>query len=125
MTLRKPLVAALLCGLASPGFTCNNPPLVQIPKADGLTELDRIRIRAEVTSYFEAMKSYTSCLQMELVEAGGDSASQLTKASYITRNNGAVAEVEAVLKLFTENIDPTATTEPPAQSADGERRRDR
>ena len=123
MTLRKPLVAALLSGLASPGFTCNNPPLVQIPKGDGLTELDRIRIRAEVTSYFDAMKSYTSCLQMELVEAGGDSASQLTKASYIVRNNGAVAEVEAVLKLFTENIDPTAT--PPAPSADDERRRDR
>jgi hypothetical protein len=123
MTLRKPLVAALLCGLASPGFTCNNPPLVQIPKGDGLTELDRIRVRAEVTSYFEAMKSYTSCLQMELVDAGGDSASQLTKASYIVRNNGAVAEVEAVLKLFTENIDPTGTT--PAPSADGERRRDR
>jgi hypothetical protein len=123
MTLRKPLVVALLCGLASPGFTCNNPPLVQIPKGDGLTELDRIRVRAEVTSYFEAMKSYTSCLQMELVDAGGDSASQLTKASYIVRNNGAVAEVEAVLKLFTENIDPTATTTAP--SADGERRRDR
>ena len=123
MTLRKPLVAALLCGLASPGFTCNNPPLVQIPKGDGLTELDRIRVRAEVTSYFEAMKSYTSCLQMELVEAGGDGASQLTKASYIVRNNGAVAEVEAVLKLFTENIDATATT--PAPSAEGERRRDR
>jgi hypothetical protein len=113
MTLRKQLVAALLCGLASPGFACKNPPLVQIPAKDGLTESDVQRVRNEVNAYFEAMKTYTSCLQTELAAAGGDNAPQLTKASYIVRNNGAVAEVDAVLKLFTE-IDPTGSAARPA-----------
>jgi hypothetical protein len=119
MTLRKQLVAALLCGLASPGFACNNPPLVQVPDKDGLSESDVQRVRNEVNAYFEAMKSYTSCLQAELAAAGGEGAAPLTKAAYVARNNGAVAEVDAVLKLYTE-IDPTASsapaTPPPARS---------
>ncbi len=113
MTPSKLFVTALLCGLASTGFACTNPPLVQVPNKN-VSDGDRQKITAAVGRYFEAMKAYTSCLQAELAAAGGDSASPLMKSAYVVRNNGAVAEVEAVLKVFNENIGPIAPVGPPA-----------
>lgn len=129
MTPSKLFVAALLCGLASPGFACTNPPLVQVPNKN-VSDGDRQRITAAVGAYFEAMKAYTSCLQAELAAAGGDSAAPLMKSAYVVRNNGAVAEVEAVLKVFNANIGPVEAAgppqpAPPQESGSGSRSRDR
>jgi len=112
MTLTKVLWAALLSGVTLTGLACENPPLVQIPQAEDLKEADAQRAREEVAAYFEAMKVYTACIQAELTAAGGDNAQQLTKAVLVVRNNGAVAEAEAVLKLFNENFGPAQSAEP-------------
>ena len=53
------------------------------------------------------MKAYTDCVQAELTAAGGNSAPTVTKTVLIARNNAAVAEADAVKKLFEANLGPT------------------
>ena len=104
MTLTKILWAGMLSSVTLTGFACENPPLVQIPKAADLKDREQQKVREEVTAYFTAMKVYTDCVQAELAAAGGDNAPPLTKSSLVVRNNGAVAEAESMMKVFTANF---------------------
>jgi hypothetical protein len=107
------LVAALLgCG-GTVGNACDNPPLAQIPTGQQLAPRDIERVRAEVAGYFEAMKVYTACVLGELAAAGGEEAPRLTKAAYVVRNNNAVAEADAVLKLFNDTFGAASQGPPP------------
>jgi len=60
------------------------------------------------------MKDFTDCVQAELKAAGGDSAPKLTKQVLIARNNAAVAEADAVKKLFESNVGGLAGNVVPA-----------
>jgi hypothetical protein len=92
-----------LAPLASSAHACNIPPLVAIPAKDKIgTQADAIR--AATGAYFQQMQTYVACIQAELVAAGGDKAPPLVKAGLITRNNAAVAEANAVKKLFDANV---------------------
>jgi hypothetical protein len=111
MTLTKVLCTALLSGITLTGLACENPPLAQVPTGENLSERAERRVREEVAAYFAAMQTYTACLQAELAAAGGEEAPQLTKAALVVRNNGAVAEAEAVMRLFNDHIGPAAAEE--------------
>src|SRR5262249_5466583 len=89
--------------LASTSLACEMPPLVAIPPKDKVGD-QATAIRDATKTYFDQMKAYTDCVQAELTKAGGNSAPTVTKTVLIARNNAAVAEAEAVKKLFEANI---------------------
>lgn len=108
------VVAGLWLGaLASTTLACELPPLVAIPPKDKVGD-QATAIRDATKTYFDAMKSYTDCVQAELTAAGGNSAPTLMKTVLIARNNAAVAEAEAVKKLFEANIGGLAGNVVPA-----------
>ena len=101
------IVAGLWLGaLASTALACEMPPLVAIPPKDKVGD-QAPAIRDATKIYFEAMKAYTDCVQAELTAAGGNSAPTLMKAVLVARNNAAVAEADAVKKLFEANVGGT------------------
>ena len=102
MRLTNLLYAGLLCGVAGTGFACNMPPLVAIPAKDKIGD-QTAQVSADVKAYFDAMNTYTTCLQAELTSAGPN-ASPLLKAVITQRNNAAVAEATAVQKLYNANV---------------------
>jgi chitinase len=101
------IVAGLWLGaLASTSLACELPPLVVIPSKDKVGDQAQA-IRDATRAYFEQMKAYTDCVQAELTAAGGNSAPTVTKTVLIARNNAAVAEADAVKKLFEASVGPT------------------
>ena len=100
------VAAVLLCAISSTSFACSVPSLVAIPAKDKVGDQGQA-IREATGAYFEQMKAYTDCTQAALA-AAGDGAPTLMKALLIARNNAAVAEAEAVKKLFEANVGFTA-----------------
>ncbi len=96
---------AVLTGIAGNALACDLPKLVAIPPKDQLAGKEA-EIRAAAATYFAAIQAYTTCLQTELTEAGGDSAPTLVRQVLVTRNNAAVAEAQFVMKQFTDNLGP-------------------
>jgi hypothetical protein len=113
MTLTKLLCVALLCGVGGTSFACNMPPLVAIPAKDKVGD-QAAQLSADVKAYFDAMNTYTTCVQAELA-AAGDNPPPLLKAVLAQRNNAAVAEATAVQKLYNANVMPAVA--PPAAPA--------
>jgi hypothetical protein len=97
------VAAVLLCAISSASFACTLPPLVAIPAKDKVGDQGPA-IREATSAYFDGMKAYTECVQAALRAAGGDAAPPLTKTLLIARNNAAVAEAEAVKKLYEANV---------------------
>jgi hypothetical protein len=101
------IVAGLWLGtLATTALACTMPPLIAIPPKDKIGD-QGAAIRDATKVYFDQMKAYTDCVQAELTAAGGNSAPTLTKTVLIARNNAAVAEADAVKKLFEASVGPT------------------
>jgi hypothetical protein len=101
------IVAGLWLGaLASTALACELPPLVAIPPKDKIGDQAPV-LREATKTYFDAMKTYTDCIQAELAAAGGNSASTVMKTVLIARNNSAVAEADAVRKLYEANLGAT------------------
>lgn len=102
MKLSVIIAAGLLTGASATALACDLPPLVEIPKDAKSHEQD---VRTAMQAYFDQMKTYTACVQQALTDAGGDNAPKLTKSVLVARNNAAVAEVEAVMKIFNAAIE--------------------
>ena len=100
------VAAILLCAISSTGFACTMPPLVAIPAKDKVGDQGPA-LKDATSAYFDAMKAYTSCVQAALAAAGGDAAPSLMKSLLVARNNAAVAEAEAVKKLFEASVGPS------------------
>ena len=116
----KTLCAGVLTGIGGAALACDMPALVAIPPKDELGDR-AAEIEAEVGIYFDAMRAYTACVQAALTAAGGDSAQPIVKSVLVARNNAAVAEVQAVVKIFQATVPPP----PAAPAEDGRGRRDR
>jgi hypothetical protein len=97
------VVGVWLAVVASTSLACEMPPLVAIPAKDKVGD-QAAAIKDATKVYFDLMKAYTDCVQAELTAAGGNSAPTLTKTVLIARNNAAVAEADAVKKLFDANV---------------------
>jgi hypothetical protein len=115
MRFTKVLCAALLGSAAVPSFACTMPPLVAIPAKEQIGD-KAAQVGTEVSAYFEAMKAYTACIQQELAAAGA-SPQPIVKSVLTQRNNAAVAEAQAVQKLYNEHLaaTPAAPAAPPAE----------
>ena len=101
------------CGLlgARTVSACELPPLAAVPAAKDVAGKQK-EILADVTRYHDAMTAYAECLKKELTAAGGNDAAPLTKTLLVNRYNAAVAEVQAVLKAFDDNVKPPRSAAP-------------
>jgi hypothetical protein len=82
---------------------CDMPPLAAVPDARAVAGKQQ-EILADVERYHKAMTAYADCVRAQLKAAGGDDAPPVTKVLLVMRYNYAVAEVQAVLKLFDKNV---------------------
>jgi hypothetical protein len=115
------IAAGLWLGaLASTALACEMPPLVAIPAKDKIGD-QGAALRDATKVYFEQMKAYTDCVQAELTAAGGNSAPTVMKTVLIARNNAAVAEADAVKKLFEANVGPAVV--PASQFNQGDQKK--
>ena len=111
------LVGALaLCAVANRAPACDLPSLPVIP-AQQAVGARADQARADTGVYFKAMREYASCVQADLKAAGGDAAPADVKAALVARNNAAVAEAQAVQKLFEERIGGGKTGTPSSEAA--------
>jgi hypothetical protein len=97
----------VLAGIAGSALACDLPKLVVIPPKEQVAGKEA-EIRAAANAYFTGMQAYAACIQAELAGAGGDAAPKVVKDVLVRRNNDAVAEVEFVMKLFTDNVGPVS-----------------
>lgn len=88
---------------AGTAAACEQPALVAIP-ANG--ERGMVAQIVEMQRYLTGIKEHVGCIQAELAAAGGDDAPESVRNVLISRNNAAVAEAEAVAKLFAERVAP-------------------
>ncbi len=103
MNATKTLIAGLLVTVAGAAGACEVPKLMLIPKKEQAVGKEE-GLRAAFMQYRQGMEAYTQCIQAELSAAGGDKAPAPVKAGLVLRNNTAVAEVQAMDKLFNENV---------------------
>jgi hypothetical protein len=94
-----------MSSVAGVSLACDLPKLALIPARDQLAGKEA-EVRAAAQAYFDAMTAYTTCLQAALVAAGGETAPDLVRRVYVSRNNTAVAEAEFMMKLYTETASP-------------------
>jgi hypothetical protein len=114
-SMRSAAIVGLFVGLASLGAravsACEMPPLAAVPAAKDVAGKQK-DILADVQRYHDAMMVYADCLKTELTAAGGNDAPPLLKTILVTRYNSAVAEVQAVLKAFDDNVKPPSSAAP-------------
>ena len=103
MNVTKTIVAGLLVTVAGAAGACEIPKLVVIPTKENAVGKEE-GLRAAFMQYRQGMEAYTQCVQAELSAAGGDKAPAAFKSASVLRNNAAVAEVQAMDKLFNDNV---------------------
>jgi len=106
----------LLAMSAVPAFACDLPKLPVIPAKDAIGD-QAPAISAATGAYFDGMRAYTDCIAEALAAAGGDAAPQSFKAVSVMRHNAAVAEAEAIQKLFQERVAAGQSATPGSEAA--------
>lgn len=104
MTLFRHFIGIGLGCVSVVAYACDYPPLVEIPmevEEGRRTE----RLREATQEYVQAMSAYTECLQAE-IEALADNTTELHRSLLIARNNAAVAEVEVMMQVYAERVEP-------------------
>jgi hypothetical protein len=106
----------LLSAIALPAFACDLPKLPIIPAKDQIGDQAAI-VSAATGAYFDGMRAYTDCIDAALAAAGGDAAPASFKATIVKRHNAAVAEAQAIQKLFQERVAAGQTAAPGSEAA--------
>ncbi len=107
MSYARIICAGLLCGVATTSFACEMPALVAIPAKEAIAGKEQ-QVADALAVYYQGMQAFTTCVQNELSAAGGESAQPVVKAVLVQRNNAAVAEVQAVMKLYKDTVGEAA-----------------
>jgi hypothetical protein len=111
MKIPYPAMIAACTLLSVRAMACELPTVPQIPGEDDLEPGPAAQqIALEVQDYFLAMQTYTECVVAELDSAGGDNAPQPLRRLLIARNNAAIAEAEAVQKLWNDRAESAGLT---------------
>ena len=116
MNVTKTIVAGLLATVAGAAGACELPKLAVIPTKENAVGKEE-GLRTAFMQYRQGMEAYTQCVLDELTAAGGDKAPASIKAASVLRNNAAVAEVQAMDKLFNENVGALPASPGPPQPA--------
>ena len=111
------LVGGVLVGtIAVPAMACDLPRLPVIPAADQIGDQVPV-VTAATSAYFEGMRVYADCIAADLAAAGGDAAPASVKAVLVARSRLAVAEAEAIQKLFQDRVGVGQTATPGSEDA--------
>jgi hypothetical protein len=106
----------LLGALALPAMACDLPKLPVIPPADQIGD-QAPAVSTATGAYFDGMRVYADCIEDELAAAGGDAAPASVKAALVYRSNAAVAEAQAIQKLFQERVAAGQSATPGSEAA--------
>ena len=106
----------LLGAIALPAFACDLPKLPLIPAKDQVGD-QAPTISAATGAYFDGMRAYADCTNALLAAAGGDAAPPSFKGVIAGRLNVAVAEAQAIQKLFQERVAAGQTATPGSADA--------
>jgi hypothetical protein len=98
-----------LCGLLLSSscvsvFACGNPALTDIP--DGVSGPEEQAVQDDMLRYLSEMREYVSCIQEDYEAAQKDGFPEVFLSLLATRNNAAVAELEAMRKVYVARIGP-------------------
>ena len=117
MTSMTSRLGGLLLGaIAMPAFACELPKLPLIPEKDKVGD-QAPTISAATGAYFDGMRAYTDCVEALLEAAGGEAAPPSFKGVINGRLTVAVAEAQAVQKLFQERVAAGQTAQPGSADA--------
>ena len=103
MRITTIVCGGILASIAGSALACDLPKLVIIPEKDKVAGKEE-EVRTAGRAYFAAMQAYTACVQAELAAAGGDAAPSVVKSVLVRRNNSAAAEMQFMMKVFTDNV---------------------
>ena len=106
----------LLGAITMPAFACELPKLPLIPEKDKVGD-QAATISAATGAYFDGMRAYTDCTDALLEAAGGENASPSFKGVITGRLTVAVAEAQAVQKLFQERVGAGQTAQAGSEAA--------
>ena len=96
---------AILCAIggSTSAIACEYPALVTIPTGNEATLDEMLEAQSGVRTYVAAMEAYLVCVEGELT-ATGDDAPEVFKSVMFSRHNAAMAEMEAIVDHFNEQI---------------------
>jgi hypothetical protein len=99
----------LLCGLllSSPSLmvlACEHPSLPQIPADDRIEGEEEQAIQSDTLRYISETAVYVACIQAEYEAAKSNDAPPLHLSLLATRNNTAVAELEAMRAIYEARV---------------------
>jgi hypothetical protein len=103
--MKRALCTSLILCFATPVFACEQPSLPMIPAAQDIGRRTAAVERA-TQRYLEAMTAYVTCVQSEFNDAKQADPTSLHLELLVNRNNAAVAEFEAVTRLFEARVGP-------------------
>src|SRR5688572_16487809 len=118
MTIRTINVVGgvLLAAVALPALACDLPKLPVIPARDQIGD-QAPAVTAATSAYFEGMRAYADCIASALAAAGGDAAPASVKNALVERNHAAVAEAQAIQKLYQDRVAAGQSATPGTQLA--------
>lgn len=118
MTFRSSkYVGYVFCGAVGlPAFACDLPKVPVIPPGDQIGS-QTAAVTEETAAYFDGMRAYATCIQDDLAAAGGDAAPASVRDVLIARGAAAVAEAQAVQRLFQERVAAGQTATPGSEEA--------
>jgi hypothetical protein len=106
----------LIAAIALPAYACDLPKLPVIPAKDQIGD-QAPAINAATGAYFDGMRLYADCIEAALEAAGGDAAPRSVKTAFVARSQAAVAEAEAIQKLYQERFTAGQTAKPGTEAA--------
>ena len=115
-TMTSRVCGVLLGAIALPAFACDLPKVPLIPEKDQIGD-QAPTISAATGAYFDGMRAYTDCIEALLEAAGGEAAPPSFKGVINGRLNVAVAEAQAIQKLFQERVAAGQTATPGSADA--------
>ncbi len=102
--------AKLVCGVCliacSPAFACDNPALPAIPDGEELNRKTERAVKADVIRYITEMGAYVACAEAAHRAAVRDGVLAVNLQLLASRNNAAVAEIEAVKDAYVAKVGP-------------------
>jgi len=106
----------LLGAAVLPAFACTLPTLPVIPAKDAIGD-QAATVSAATGAYFDGMRAYATCIEADLAAAGGDAAPASMKSAVAARGRAAVAEAQAIQKLFQASVGAGQTATPGSEDA--------
>lgn len=100
-------IVCLLLGLSSvAALACEHPTVPNVPSDERIRGRAERALKDEVRSYITDMSIYAACVQAEYRAADNDAVLEIIRSLLATRNNTAIAELEAFRDIYVASVGP-------------------